>query len=544
VGAGAGCATSDLSVQRVAVYRNGVAYFERAGHPSADELRFRMKSADVGDFLATLAVVDGSGTSVRAAAFPSHFDTATESRETVVLTLDGPGRDLRLGYVAQSPVWKPSYRLVIHSGGTASLQVWGIVENLSGEDWKEVRLSLVAGAPIAFQSDLGTPVMPTRPLVSDEGESNSTVPRGVQTVESRAAGHPQSGTLFARGPMDASVRVPAQAAPRASAYGYGLSATVPAGAASAPGSPTVLAGSSTRYDVGRPVTIRDGGAAMVLAMSHPVEGEVVMLFAPDPGVADSAAHPFRAACFKNSSGGTLERGPIAMFDESTFLGQGVVDPLPAGAIATLPYALERSVEVRREATREEGAFRVLRIEEGDLFVQQDRLTSYRVSNGGDEPAKVYIAHARMAESNLVSPPAGTKEDLAHGSALVPVGVAAHATEEVVVDEIGSAPRTADWLTDAADQAIRKYLADPRSDPEAVKKLSAAWVIRRELVKREGERYSLQQESYTLGQAPPKASGVNAKIAANSRHIAELQTKIAQLTAQFHDALLGVRVPAP
>jgi hypothetical protein len=72
----AGCATSELPVQHVAVYRNGVAYFERSGSVSRNEVRFTMKPTDVGDFLATLAVVDGAGTAVRAAAFPPASDTA------------------------------------------------------------------------------------------------------------------------------------------------------------------------------------------------------------------------------------------------------------------------------------------------------------------------------------------------------------------------------------------------------------------------------------------------------------------------------------
>src|SRR5579859_2691192 len=77
---GAGCgrqaiATTDaLPVSRVVVYRNGVAYFERSGHVDEGEVRFKMKRAEVGDFLATLAVMERGGSSVRAAAFPLPTD--------------------------------------------------------------------------------------------------------------------------------------------------------------------------------------------------------------------------------------------------------------------------------------------------------------------------------------------------------------------------------------------------------------------------------------------------------------------------------------
>src|SRR5450432_762 len=207
---GGGCgrqaiATTDaLPVARVVVYRNGVAYFERSGHVDDSEVRFKMKRTEVGDFLATLAVMERGGSSVRAAAFPLQVDDENDEAkvppgpghepteddkkglETVVLSLDGKAHELQVGYVAESPVWRPSYRLVVHSEGDADLQVWGIVQNLSGEDWKDVKLSLIAGAPLAFQADLGTPVIPQRPMVTDEGEVIAAVPRAETTLKQEA----------------------------------------------------------------------------------------------------------------------------------------------------------------------------------------------------------------------------------------------------------------------------------------------------------------------------------------------------------------------
>jgi hypothetical protein len=154
---GVGCATSELPVQHVAVYRNGVAYLERSGRVDKNEVRFTMKPTDVGDFLATLAVVDGSGTAVRSEAFPSRAGAADNpkdaDRETVVLTLDGQPHDLHVGSVEQSPVWKPSYRLVMRSGGGGEPQIWGIVENFSGEDWNG-RCAALSGGAWAVRHDL------------------------------------------------------------------------------------------------------------------------------------------------------------------------------------------------------------------------------------------------------------------------------------------------------------------------------------------------------------------------------------------------------
>ena len=185
-----------LPLKRVVIYRNGVGYFERGGHVEESEVHFKMKEAEVGDFLATLAVMEQGGSSVRAAAFPLDVDddvvkgdadgkdekkppkTEDERRglKKVLLSLDGRAHDLEVGYIASAPVWKASYRLVVHKDGQADLQAWGIVQNLSGEDWKNVKLSLVAGAPLSFEAQLGTAVIPQRPTVTDQGEVIMSVP--------------------------------------------------------------------------------------------------------------------------------------------------------------------------------------------------------------------------------------------------------------------------------------------------------------------------------------------------------------------------------
>ncbi len=84
--AGIGCARApqvqveSLALKRVVVYRNGVGYFERGGHVEGSEVRFKMKESEVGDFLATLAVME-QGSSVRAAASPLDIDDEVNKDE-------------------------------------------------------------------------------------------------------------------------------------------------------------------------------------------------------------------------------------------------------------------------------------------------------------------------------------------------------------------------------------------------------------------------------------------------------------------------------
>lgn len=616
-----GIVTADtIAVQRVVIYRNGVAYFERAGHVETDEVRFKMKQTEVGDFLATLAIMERGGSSVRAAAFPleaddeddakpAHEKTPDEKKglQTVVLSLDGKAHDLQVGYVAESPVWRPSYRLVVHPDASADLQAWGVVENLSGEDWKDVKLSLIAGAPLAFRAELGTPVIPPRPTVTDEGEVIAAVPHGETSLRQDDAAPPPPASAPAAEPSERDEEKEASASPAGAAGSSAPRRSSPkpvvqakkAGAPSAPSrqaarlfeAPASFAempaapsaprnlrslaaiaveAGTTRYDLPLPVTIPDRSATMVLLLSRPVPGEALFLFAPDGGVPDSSSHPFRVARFTNATDGVLERGPIAVFEQGAFLGQGMVDPLPAGATATVPFALERAIAVDQDRKFDEQGERVAKIENTELTIERDAVTQtkYRARNGGDTPAKLLVKHPRLNGARLFAPPPGTEDNVGTGTALVPAKIAPHATVELVVDERVVVRRASDWFSPIADNAVKAFMADPRSDRGVVQKLTAAWVVRGDIVTKVQERYKLQQESGTLSQSTEEtrrnlraiehnktAEALRQKLTARlaeaatrlddlNRRLVELESKLAELSVQFKEAIRDVKVDVP
>lgn len=525
---------TDLQLRRVVVYRNGIAYFERAGHVDSPEVRFKMRQNQVGDFLATLAVMEQGGSPVRAAAFPLKVDdenkdakkkvlTEDERRglRTVVLSLDGQAHDLAVGYVAESPVWRPSYRLVVQPNGSADLQAWGIVENLSGEDWRNVQLSLVAGAPLAFEADLGRPFIPPRPTVTDTGEVIMAMPRaettlGDDTARAEAKGMPApaeesdgdapadegggggggrrrgiaAATGAARGPgappppvvMRPMERAPAPVMPSPPRSLRSLAAVA-------------TEGGTTRYDIATAVTVPDKSATMVMLSALRVPGEASFLFAPDGGVPDSSRHPFRVARFTNATRGILERGPIAVFEAGSFLGQGLVDPLPPGATATVPFALERSLAVDQTREHDDSGERLAKIENSQLTIERDSVTRtrYRIKNGSDAPAKIRVKHPRDGSARLHQPPAGTEDNVGAGSALVPIAASARASVELLVEERASYRRMEDWFSEVADHAVKAYWALPGANQDVVAKLRAVWVVRDELVRRRVEFAKIEFE---------------------------------------------------
>src|SRR5690606_8121282 len=68
-----------------------------------------------------------------------------------------PSHDLRVSYIVEMPLWKPAYRIVVGDEGEPLLQGWAVVDNVSGEEWNNVDLRLVAGTPMSFIYDLHSP---------------------------------------------------------------------------------------------------------------------------------------------------------------------------------------------------------------------------------------------------------------------------------------------------------------------------------------------------------------------------------------------------
>lgn len=659
---GTAAVSSNLPLQRVVVYRNGIAYFERGGTVEESEVRFKMKEGAVGDFLATLAVMEKGGSSVRAAAFPiaSPDDvpecdpnplasvprkrppgeepeprlrpcTDQERRHIreVVLQLDGNRHDLQVGYVTEAPMWRPSYRLVVEGGGVASMQAWGIVQNLSGEDWTDIRLSLVAGAPVAFEATLGTPIVPTRPTVTDEGEVIAAVPRAEtslaqqqyaqqpaaepspakpsdgradlddETLEEAGQGAPgglglsgigRGGGGFgsaSAGPRAAPAKkdAPKGSAPRGAAEArarpYAPPAPPPPPPPRAPTTPSgprnlqslaAISATSgvTRYDLPLKVTIPDKSATMVMLLAKKLPGDAAFLYAPDGAVPGSFAHPFRVVRFVNKSGGALERGPIAVFDHGAFLGQGMVEPLPEGATATVPFALDRGVAVDRSTKHDELGERVQKIENGQLTIERDSATQtlYRMRNGAATLAKVLVKHSRISGSRLEKAPTGTEDNVGTGSALVPYDIQPRSEGELLVDERVSVQRSESWMSPVAEAAVKALLVNPTVDGPTKASLTEAWTARAEILRlndiasdhqRQLAELSSQSDETRRSLRSIEKNKLADKLRAQltkrledlskrseevGKKLVESQAKLAELNVRFRDLVRTVKYVAP
>jgi hypothetical protein len=87
-----------------------------------------------------------------------------KDKRVLSIAANGQGaRTVRVAYVVAAPLWKTAYRVTLpplSPGETdgpnarAQMQGWAVVENMTGQDWSKIDLTLVSGSPVTFRQAL------------------------------------------------------------------------------------------------------------------------------------------------------------------------------------------------------------------------------------------------------------------------------------------------------------------------------------------------------------------------------------------------------
>jgi hypothetical protein len=472
-----------------------------------------------------------------------------EQVDIEIRLVDARSHRLTVSYVVGAPMWKPTYRVVLPSkaGGEALLQGWAVVDNISGEDWNAIGLSLTSGAPISFRYDLHTPREVWRSdMTASAVDKQAAVALGETTwgsedeKEEMAAPEPEPDTGY----YDA----PAEAANEYDRYGDGDESGVmggaradnkpsPKGKASKPTSTTTsparkndsptrdfeqqvdttidvdtlrrstMASSRsqrisglTRVDLQDPVTVPDGTSTMVALINETVAAEETFLYKPGGAGYGYESNPYRVLRFQNSTPYVLEPGPISIYSGGSFVGEGLSEAVGAGTSVTIPFAVETDIMVT-SATQYSGQEMTLtRIVRGVLEVESFYQTTTTWDVRGPARPEKYKVLIRQPQTGsnyeLAQRPPGT-EDL-EGAWLIPIELAANERSATlkVVEQTPSKISLAIWDQQAV-ALLEKFLAADNLDAEARKKLQPVVDLRREIGRIDTEVDGLRRQQVEL-----------------------------------------------
>jgi hypothetical protein len=351
------------------------------------------------------------------------------------------------------------------------------VDNTIGEDWNDVEVSLVAGAPHSFIQQLSQPYYGRRPVVP--------LPESVQlTPQTHAATLETMSPLLAPRMM---VGVPGGVA--GGSMG-GVIGGVVGGMGGAPPPPKPSSvdeaeveeareesepvaegnalGDLFEYKLKERVTIRKNQSALVPILQTDVAAERVSLWSESLG----EARPLRALWVNNASSLTLDGGSFSVLDGNTFAGEGLVEAIKPGERRLLSYAADLGLLV--DAKLDSGHERVtrVRIYRGMLTTTSEERAkkTYIVRNEDSTARALVIEHPARPEWKLAED--GPKpEEKASGLYRFRLNIEPKQTEKLVVNE-AKPLYTRYSLTAVTDEEIELFLRQKSINPEIEKALHA------------------------------------------------------------------------
>jgi len=284
------------------------------------------------------------------------FQKHRKDEKTLVVTPTGEGmQNLLVSYVAEAPVWKATYRIVIPEENKRAkpfLQGWAIVDNVSGTDWKGVELCLVSGLPISFIQNLYDPQFIKRPVVRMEKEAPvaPAIPEaGVHTDRMRMAAAPMAKAAMRQMESFAAGRDMNELRSEEINLDERMRELKAETA-------TREVGEMFEYRIDHPVTVEANRSALVPIVAKEIDGEAVDLYneAVRPG------NPLAAVRLKNSTGLTLEGGPLTVIQGGSYAGEALTQTLKPDEERYITYAVDLGLHVHTQAgTKTEEVDRVI-----------------------------------------------------------------------------------------------------------------------------------------------------------------------------------------
>ncbi len=489
--------------------------------------------------------------------------------------------DLIISYIHEVPVWRPAYRAWVEKDKGVQLQGWAIVDNTSGEDWTDVKLTLVAGSPLSFRYNLHTPHMVDRPDLSPRLPQTADAPPepdvGVQPAEppppspasaaapaapmeemakklsaaskdmggeaelddespakggggggggpmrSRRAGAAREMAL-AEKPMDAP-------RPKAQSRGPGggdANEEAKRRDAAARSAHALMSGREVgalyAYEAQHAVTVPDRSAALINLINKKLDGRDVLLFR------DMGQPPYHAILFKNDGGATVEGGPITLYVDGTFAGEGFIGRVAKNETAFVPYARETGYALSLTSKDEEAELHLAKIVDGRIRIEGKRLhkRTLTIDATRDKPALCYIKVSATAGMTLREPP---KELVKAAQELyVPVQAPASGKGETVLVEESPVWFEETTLNDRSVAALQLYLKNATAEAAVKGPITQLLALWEEMATLERESSALRKQRDLLQDEQYRIQG-NLDALPQSAVAAELRRQlVAQLTA--------------
>jgi len=393
------------------------------------------------------------------------------SQEKRSVTVDSTGeraRRLTASYVVPAPVWKSSYRLAFTEATEPMLEGWAIVDNTTGEDWTKVRLALVSGRPVSFITNLYEPRMVARQTAELPGEAAEAPELYAGGMFSANGPQPLPATeeLKSLGRMHALTQAKPMAKVAQVRDGSNLLDTVTSSVStvSAPAE-TAERGELFEYRFDTPVTVRDGESAMLPFLQQKIAARKLLVFSTA-----ASEFPRNAVELTNSTGKTLDGGPITVFDGNTYAGEALMETLKGGDKRLVSYAVDLGTRVATKLDSASDMVREIHVRRGLLTVRTAarETKTYTIHNVDAKPKTLIVEHAIRQGYRLID---AKPSETTASAYRFEVKLAPQATEKPPVTEERLVDQTV-ALANTSSDFLLTYIQNKELDAAGRKQLEA------------------------------------------------------------------------
>ncbi len=328
-----------------------------------------------------------------------------EKRSVYIDSADSQVRKLIAGYIIPVPVWKSSYRLSLAAGGEPLLEGWAIVDNVTGDDWSKVQLSLVSGRPISFISRLYEPRYITRPVAElpEEQAQAPALHEGGVGVVGGVAGGVAGGVI---GGIMSSQPAARQKALRDGARFGAMAAPAPEEAmvarseiaSSVTGIEGRELGELFEYGFAAPVTVRKGESAMLPFLQQRITARKLLIYADS-----SSVHPSNAVEITNNTGKTLDGGPVTVFDAGAYGGEALMETLKSSDKRLVSYGVDLGTRISTKLDSGRDDLREVHFRRGVLTARRAirETRTYTIRNVEQKAKALIVEHPIRPNYKLI-----------------------------------------------------------------------------------------------------------------------------------------------
>jgi len=414
-----------------------------------------------------------------------------EKRSVYIDSTDSKAREIVASYMIPTPVWKSSYRLIFGESGQPTLEGWAIIDNTTGDDWSNVRLALVSGRPISFISQLYQPRYVGRPVAELPEEQalapmvdTGTLDEMKTDTSSGVRNGPVSMNEFERLERFAKLqKPPAKSLPAPTPSASQMVMVTPS--AISPAAGTEL-GELFEYRISTPVTIRKSESAMLPFLQDKITARRLLIYS-DP----SSAHPLNAAEITNSTGKTLDGGPITVFDAGAYGGEALMETVKTGDKRLLSYAVDLGTRITTAFDSKGEVIREAHMRRGMFTTRTAAVETqtYTIRNVDQKPKTLIIEHPARPDYTLLERKATEKTANAYR---FEVKLASNGTEKFPVTEervYESSYSVASFTPDV----LITYIQNKNLSDAARKQLGEILNRKRQIAENEAERHRVEAQ---------------------------------------------------